>query len=62
MKTILRVCGCETDELMGSVNHLPPSPDVRVENFDLSTAEPDYEALLEAVFRADVAQVWRREP
>jgi hypothetical protein len=61
MKTILRVCGGKKEDLIEAVARLSPSAETRLEIFDLAGPEPDYGALLEAIFRADVAQVWRRD-
>jgi len=58
MKTILQIRTRLNDEIAAQATNLQEPGKFRVEIVDLTGGDPDYDALLEAIFRADHIQVW----
>jgi hypothetical protein len=58
MKTILQIRTRPNDELADQAAKFPEPKEFRMEIMDLTGDGPDYDALLEAIFRADHIQVW----
>ena len=58
MKTILQIRTRLNDELAAQAAKIPEPDEFRLEIIDLTRGAPDYDALVEAVFRADHIQVW----
>ena len=59
MRAILHILTKTNDDLAAAVIAAQRAqPDARVNVVDLTAPEPDYDALLEAIFAADAVSVW----
>jgi hypothetical protein len=59
MQTVLYIVTRKDDALAGEVvAHQREHEEIKVQTFDLTEDEPDYDRLLKEIFKADSIHVW----